>query len=214
MSAVGTNIRRYREALGLTQNELAQKLNIARSTVTQWENGWSNPRMGMVQKLAGVFGVSTSDIVAEDADIHTLPDNAITPKPSTATAPVVGWVHAGAPEEERVADEIAELPSEVARNHPSGFFLRVEGDCMDRRFPEGCYVLVDPNLPPWNGCAVAAELPGYEGVLRAYYRGNSSLMLAADSFAEYEDIIITGDEPVRLIGVVVWFQAAREFTAI
>ncbi len=35
-------------------------------------------------------------------------------------------------------------------------------------------------------------------------------MLAADSFSEYEDIILTGDDPVRLIGVVVWFQVEKE----
>ena len=81
---------------------------------------------------------------------------------------------------------------------------------MNRQFPEGCYVFVDPDVVPWNGCTVAAELPGYKGVLRSYYRGQSSLMLCADSFGEYEDIILTGDDPVRLIGVVVWFQADRE----
>ncbi len=64
---VAANIKRYREGLGLTQGDLADKLGVARSTVTQWENGWSSPRMGMVQKLAGVFHVSTSDIVAEQA---------------------------------------------------------------------------------------------------------------------------------------------------
>lgn len=63
---VAANIKHYREELGLTQGDLADKLGVARSTVTQWENGWSSPRMGMVQKLAGVFRVSTSEIVADE----------------------------------------------------------------------------------------------------------------------------------------------------
>ncbi len=71
---VAANIKRYREDLGLTQGDLADKLGVARSTVTQWENGWSSPRMGMVQKLAGVFHVSTSDIVADDAAVSPAPD--------------------------------------------------------------------------------------------------------------------------------------------
>ncbi len=63
---VAGNIKRFREDMGLTQGDLADKLGVARSTVTQWENGWSSPRMGMVQKLAGVFRVTTSDIVADN----------------------------------------------------------------------------------------------------------------------------------------------------
>lgn len=51
----------------MTQGELANKLGVARSTVTQWENGWSSPRMGMVQKLAGVFNVTTGEIVSDVA---------------------------------------------------------------------------------------------------------------------------------------------------
>ena len=63
---VAGNIKRFREDMGLTQGDLADKLGVARSTVTQWENGWSSPRMGMVQTLAGVFRVTTSDIVADN----------------------------------------------------------------------------------------------------------------------------------------------------
>ena len=71
--SVAANIKRYREHMNLTQGDLAEKLGVARSTVTQWENGWSSPRMGMVQKLAGVLRVSTSDIVS-DAALDAAPD--------------------------------------------------------------------------------------------------------------------------------------------
>lgn len=207
--SIANNIKRLREQRGLTQEELAKAVGMSRPAVTQWETGWSQPRMGTIEKLAAFFGVSKSEII-DDEKIDHLPASAIPAKPSTATAPLLGWVHAGSPEDERVLDDSVELPGAILSGHPSGFFLRVEGDCMNRRFPEGCYVFVDPDAAPWNGCAVAAELPGYEGVLRSYYRGQRSLMLCADSFGEYEDIILTGDDPIRLIGVVVWFQADRE----
>lgn len=39
----------------------------------------------------------------------------------------------------------------------------------------------------------------------------SHLMLTADSFSEYEDIIVTPDDPpVRTVGAVVWYQAGNE----
>lgn len=55
---IAVNIKHYRKQAGLTQEELAERLDVARSTITQWETGWSSPRMGMVQKLAEVFGIT------------------------------------------------------------------------------------------------------------------------------------------------------------
>lgn len=38
---IGTNIRHYRKAKGLSQEEMAVKLNVVRQTVSKWENGGS-----------------------------------------------------------------------------------------------------------------------------------------------------------------------------
>ena len=194
---------------------LARIAGVSPATVSRWRHG-SNIRNANLEPILDHFGLTRDDILSTTAGLAAkehgkfVSEHGSFPRPSTATAPLIGWVHAGTPEDERVLDGEVELPSHVLASHPDGFFLRVEGDCMNKRYPEGCHVFVDPNMAPWNGCAVAAELPGYEGVLRSYYRGNSSLMLCADSFSEYEDIILTGDDPVRLIGVVVWFQAEKE----
>ena len=210
--SVGTNIRKLRDRAGMTQEELAERLGVARSTVTQWENGWSNPRMGMVQKLAGVFHVTSSDIVSDEPVSSPLPANAIPVRGTSSTVPVsvLGHIHAGDRTDEYESDYDAEFPEGVVSRHPGCFALKVEGDCMNRRYPSGCHVLVDPDMEPSNGRAVVAEFEDGRSVLRCYYRGQSSLMLCADSFSSYEDIILTGDDPVRLIGVVVWFQAERE----
>lgn len=212
--SVGTNIKQLRDRAGMTQEELADKLGVARSTVTQWENGWSNPRMGMVQKLAGVFHVTSSDIVSDEPVKSSLPANAIPVRSTSAMVPVrvLGRTHAGERMDEDESDYDAEFPEGVVSRHPRCFALKVEGDCMNRRYPDGCLVLVDPDMEPSNGRAVVAEFEDGRSVLRCYYRGQSSLMLTADSFSEYEDIILTGDDPVRLVGVVVWFQAEHDVT--
>lgn len=213
--SVGTNIKQLRDRAGMTQEELADKLGVARSTVTQWENGWSNPRMGMVQKLAGVFNVTSADIVSERSShipFGSMPDGFIRVSPTSAWVPVQvkGRTHAGERMDEDESDYEVEFPVGVVSRHPGCFALKVEGDCMNRRYPDGCLVLVDPRMEPSNGRAVVAEFEDGRSVLRCYYRGQSSLMLTADSFTEYEDILLTGNDPVRLIGVVVWFQAERE----
>jgi repressor LexA len=193
----------------MTQDDLAKKLDVARSTVTQWENGWSSPRMGMVQKLAGVFGVSTSDIVAEyDSSL------AMHVKTSSAMVPVrvLGRTHAGERMDEDESDYEAEFPQSVVSRHPNCFALTVEGDCMNRRYHNGDHILVDPDMEPHNGSAVVAEFSDGRSVVRSYLRGSSTLILAPDSYLEgYEDIIIAmDDEPVKLLGVVFWNQAGKE----
>ena len=118
--SVGTNIKQLRDRAGMTQEELADKLGVARSTVTQWENGWSNPRMGMVQKLAGVFHVTSSDIVSDEPAKSALPANAIPMRPSGTLVPLLGHTHMGEVMDEETCDRMDEVPTCVADFHMPG----------------------------------------------------------------------------------------------
>lgn len=46
------NIKRIRKSKGLSQEELAIKLNVVRQTVSKWENGLSVPDSSMLIILA------------------------------------------------------------------------------------------------------------------------------------------------------------------
>lgn len=210
--SIADNIRRIRSASGLNQEEFGKIAGVSSMAVSQWENGRAVPRMGAVQKIADHFHISKGEVIDEKTDRPPLPANAIPVRGTSAMVPVrvLGCTHAGDRMDELESDYEAEFPEGVVSRHPGCFALKVEGDCMNRRYPEGCHVLVDPDIEPSNGRAVVAEFEDGRSVLRCYYRGQSSLMLCADSFSEYEDIILTGDDPVRLIGVVVWFQAEKE----
>lgn len=59
------NIRKFRLRNGLTQQQVADKLKVSRAAVCQWEKGICYPRMGMIQKLAGLFGCKVSDLIGE-----------------------------------------------------------------------------------------------------------------------------------------------------
>lgn len=211
MSIAG-NIRKLRTGHGLTQEELAEKLDVARSTITQWETGWSSPRMGMVQKLANVFGVPSSAMLAEENE--TLPKGAIPVYSSgEATVPLLtlGRVHAGELTDEEEAESRVEVPASVRSRHPRAFALVVEGSCMDMVIPEGAHVLVDPDREPQNGSIAVVETETYQAVMRRWYRGSSTLLLAADSHGEQEDMVLgVEDGPVRVVGTVVWWQAPEE----
>ena len=59
------NIKQLRKLKGLSQEELAIKLNVVRQTVSKWENGLSVPDSSMLISLADEFGVSVSDLLGE-----------------------------------------------------------------------------------------------------------------------------------------------------
>lgn len=208
--STGANIRRLREQRGLTQEQLGKMVDVSRSTITQWERGWTTPRMGNVQLLAGALGVSTADIIADELP----PSNAI--KPATAKpayAPLLGRVHAGKAQEPDVLQDAVPVPYEIIKRHPQGYFLQVEGDCMDNVYPEGCYILIDPEQCPSNGSIAVVSIDGADYVMRRLYRGANTLILSPDSHnAEHEDMVFaaTTEHTVEFHGTVVWFQSSKE----
>lgn len=208
--STGANIRRLRKQRKLTQDQLGDMVGVSRSTITQWERGWTTPRMGNVQLLAGALGVSTADIIADELP----PSNAI--KPATAKpayAPLLGRVHAGQAQEPDVLHDAIPVPYEIIKRHPQGYFLQVEGDCMDNVYPEGCYILIDPEQRPSNGSIAVVSIDGADYVMRRLYRGANTLILSPDSHnAEHEDMVFTAadEHTVEFHGTVVWFQSSKE----
>ena len=208
--STGANIKRLREQHGLTQEELGKMLNVSRSTITQWERGWTTPRMGNVQLLAGALGVSTAEIIDDEFP----PTNAIKPTISKpAYAPLLGRVHAGKAQEPDVLQDAIPVPYEIIHRHPQGYFLQVEGDCMDNVYPEGCYILIDPEQRPSNGSIAVVSIDGADYVMRRLYRGANTLILSPDSHnAEHEDMVFAAstEHTVEFHGTVVWFQSSKE----
>ena len=205
------NIIKLRESHGLTQEEFAKIAGVSRGAVSQWEGGFTEPRMGSIQKLADHFHIKKSEIIEDDGIRHLA---SVSVKTSSAMVPVrvLGRTHAGERMDEDESDYEAEFPQSVVARHPNCFALTVEGDCMNRRYHNGDHILVDPDMEPHNGSAVVAEFSDGRSVVRSYLRGSSTLVLAPDSYLEgYEDIIIAmDDEPVKLLGVVFWNQAGKE----
>ena len=57
------NIKVMRKNKGLTQEELAARLNVVRQTVSKWEKGLSVPDAQMLQKLAEVLETSVEKLL-------------------------------------------------------------------------------------------------------------------------------------------------------
>lgn len=57
------NIREYRKSMGLTQEQLAERLGITLGTVSKWERGSSEPDLGYLMDLAELFRVSVDALI-------------------------------------------------------------------------------------------------------------------------------------------------------
>ncbi len=60
----GRFIMNKRKELGLTQQQLAAKLNVSYQAVSKWENGQTYPNIEVLSSLANVLKVSVDDILA------------------------------------------------------------------------------------------------------------------------------------------------------
>ena len=61
-------IKRYRKAKGMSQEELAVKLNVVRQTVSKWENGLSVPDADILIRMAQLLDVSVSQLLELEPD--------------------------------------------------------------------------------------------------------------------------------------------------
>lgn len=63
LMSLGSRIRTKRKALGLSQQALAQQLNISHKTLSKWENDTHVPDLDMITKLAIYFGVTLDELI-------------------------------------------------------------------------------------------------------------------------------------------------------
>ena len=68
------NIKRIRKSKGLSQEELAIKLNVVRQTVSKWENGLSVPDSSMLIILANELDTTVSELLGEPVAESTTDD--------------------------------------------------------------------------------------------------------------------------------------------
>ena len=59
------NIRAFRKSKGLSQEELAIKLNVVRQTISKWEQGLSVPDADMLISLSEAFETPVSTLLGE-----------------------------------------------------------------------------------------------------------------------------------------------------
>lgn len=61
----GRRLKQYRVACGITQEQIAEKLNINRSTYTKYETGVSEPSFDLLSRIVSIFGTDFNSVLSE-----------------------------------------------------------------------------------------------------------------------------------------------------
>lgn len=67
---IANNIKKYRMALHMEQAELAERLHISNKTISSWECGRTEPKMGMVEQMCRIFGCTKDELIGMDQTKH------------------------------------------------------------------------------------------------------------------------------------------------
>ena len=65
------NLEKFRKQLGITQEELADKLEVSRQTIGSLENGRYNPSILLAFKISRLFMVSIEEIFIDEEDLQS-----------------------------------------------------------------------------------------------------------------------------------------------
>jgi repressor LexA len=188
------NLQNLLESRGIDQRALAEHIGVSDSAVSQWLSGDKYPRIDKIQKIADFFNVPKSMLTEER------PSNLAPAGPRTVPIPVLGTIACGEPilAEQNISEYVYESPERL----PAGelFYLRAKGKSMEPTIPDGSLVLIREQPDVENGAIAAVLVNGdEEATLKRVKRQGNLLILLPDN-PEYEPIIVTPDNPARVIG--------------
>lgn len=66
---LGSQIKKHRNELSLSQEELAEKVYVSRQTISNWENDKSYPDVNSLVLLSEIFNVSIDNLIKGDIEI-------------------------------------------------------------------------------------------------------------------------------------------------
>ena len=65
-ASLGRNLAYFRRLAGMTQQQVADELNLNRTTYTKYETGVSEPGIEMLKRIAEILNVDVASLVADE----------------------------------------------------------------------------------------------------------------------------------------------------
>lgn len=192
------NLKQLRAEKGYSQQKLAEKLNVSRSTVAMWEVGASEPGMQMIQQIADILSVSIGDIFGENSK----------QKPKKRTIPVLGVIPAGMPIEaiEDIIDYEDLSPEEADDSH-NYFGLRIRGNSMYPEYLDGDTIIVRQQDTAETGDDAVVMVNGDDATFKRIKRDLNGIILMPINIADYQPTYYSNHDiqtlPIRILGICI-----------
>ena len=92
--SIGEVLKQARSAAGLSQEEVAEKLNISRQTMSSWKNGKSYPDIAYVMALSDTYDVTLDSLLKGDAKMlkHLEESTNITKSNKQVVASIIAFI--------------------------------------------------------------------------------------------------------------------------
>jgi transcriptional regulator with XRE-family HTH domain len=118
------NISKQRQALGLTQAQLAERLGIETETLSRFERGKNLPSLLKLESLAGVLFTTVGDLLSEESIVAD--DDAIA---------ISSWLSRLSPEDKLFAKGMLKQLCGYLGGRGSGLLFSIpnESDCNDEK---------------------------------------------------------------------------------
>ena len=201
------NLKHLRIEKGFSQQQLAIKLNVSRSTVAMWEAGSSEPNMQMIREISRILGVSINAIFGEPAD--TMP-----PK-IKKSIPVLGQIPAGIPIEaiEDVLD-YEDLSEREANDGFEYFGLRIKGNSMYPEYLDGDTIIVRRQETADTGDDAVVMVNGNDATFKRIKRSADGIILMPINTADFEPTFYSNalieSLPLRVLGICVELRRKKK----
>ena len=195
------NISRLMKENNIDRKKLSNDLKVKYTTLSDWINAKTYPRIDKIELLADYFNVTKADLV-EDKErqvLETLPVKKI---------PVVSQISAGLPiySEENLIDYTYIATKNLSVDKEL-FGLKVSGDSMDKEFRDGDVVIVEKDAVVENGQIAVVQINGYNAtVKRVRYEKNRIILIPESNNPAHYPQVYSQDDEVKIIGKVVSSQ--------
>lgn len=206
-----TNLKYLREIKKISQQTIADKVGVDRSTIGYWENGKADPTMPNVVKLAEALNVDIltligSDLRIDNAEIIDIPSD-------TIQIPVLGTIKAGiAIEAQEDIIEYVDIPKEWTKGNKQYYGLQISGDSMFPKYQEKDIVIFlqtnDYQNANKKDCAVMVN--GFDATFKNITiteNGITLVPLNINNSDNYQPTFYNKEQieqlPVKIIGIAV-----------
>lgn len=138
---IGKRLRDLRKKGGYSVPQLAKKLGVSTSTIYGYESNSREASDEQKQKLAKIYNVSLDYLITGSETQPTTPT--LYKNPNPRYAPLLGTASAGTPESvDQFIDEMLEIPNFIKHDPEHLFFIKVNGDSMNKLMGNGSTALI------------------------------------------------------------------------